>query len=142
MHRSLSVHLLFAIAVSALVPWLAMAQAQNATVSGTVTAPSGGTVHGATVVLTNTVSSTTATVVTKEDGTFQFPNLIPALYDIRVSIKGFRDVVQRGIVVSVNASSRPVRCAYPAANPARDRKPGLAVASVDTPGATGVPAAF
>src|ERR1035438_215516 len=106
MHRSLSVHLLFAIAVSALVPWLAMAQAQNATVSGTVTDPSGGTVPGATVVLTNTVSSTTATVVTKEDGTFQFPNLIPALYDIRVSIKGFRDVVQRGIVVSVNASLR------------------------------------
>ena len=106
MYRSLAVRLLYAIAVAALVPCLAMAQAQNATLSGTVTDPSGGTVPGATVVVTNTVSSTTATVVTKEDGTFQFPNLVPAPYDIRVSIKGFRDVLQRGIVVSVNASLR------------------------------------
>lgn len=106
MLRSLPVRLLFAIAVSALVPCLVIAQAQNATVSGTVTDPSGGTVPGATVVVTNTVSGTIARVVTKDDGTFQFPNLVPALYDIRVSIKGFRDVLQRGIVVSVNASLR------------------------------------
>jgi hypothetical protein len=106
MRSRLPVWLSVIIAVSVLMPVAAMAQAQNATLGGTITDPSGSTIPGANVVLTNTVSGTTARVETKEDGTFVFPNLVPITYDIRVSAKGFRDFLQRGIVVNLNDSLR------------------------------------
>ena len=88
-----------------LVP-VALAQTSNATIGGTVLDQSGATVPGASVTLTNTVSGTSTTVVTKEDGTFQFPNLVPAKYDLKASAKTFRDFIQRGLEVHLNETVR------------------------------------
>ena len=69
---------------------IAIAQTSNATVAGSVADQTGGTIPNASVRLTNSVTGTATTVVTKEDGTFQFPNLVPGTYDITATAKTFR----------------------------------------------------
>lgn len=108
MHRILRLILFVPWILIALVP-VALAQTSNATIGGTVLDQSGATVPGASVTLTNTVSGTSTTVVTKEDGAFQFPNLVPAKYDLQATAKTFRDFIQRDSkFTSTNPSARPL----------------------------------
>src|SRR6266478_4671923 len=69
----------------------AMGQAiSTGTIQGVVMDPTGASVAGATVTLTNTDTSTTRTGVTNESGRYVFANIPPAKYDVSINKTGFR----------------------------------------------------
>src|SRR5216683_2352487 len=80
---------------------VAHAQVTGATLSGTVTDPSGGVVANATVSATNTATAVIREVTSDSAGLYTIPNLIPGPYDIRISATGFSMSVQSGVTLSV-----------------------------------------
>ena len=59
-------------------------------------------VPGADVTLTATETGTVSKIQTRDTGLFRFPNLQAGAYELTVSAKGFRDLVQRRISLSIN----------------------------------------
>ena len=84
----------------------AYAQTSNGSVVGTVTDPSGAIIPGTTIVLKNTGTNTSETVVTGAAGNFTFSNLNPSTYDITATKQGFASLTQSGINVQVGAVVR------------------------------------
>ncbi|HXC30843.1 MAG TPA: TonB-dependent receptor [Verrucomicrobiae bacterium] len=80
---------------------VAHAQVTGATVSGTVTDPSGGVVAGATVTATNTATAVARETNTDSAGLYTIPNLIPGTYDIKITATGFSTSVQSGLTLAV-----------------------------------------
>ena len=81
-------------------------QSLNVSLSGTVTDPSGGVVPDAQLTLTSTTTGSQVKSMTGPDGLFTFQNLSADAYDLKVSAGGFRDFLQRGIVIRVNEKLR------------------------------------
>jgi hypothetical protein len=77
------------------------AQVVGATLTGTVTDPSGGALVGATVSVTDTATAVTRQVTADSAGIYTIPNLIPGPYDIRVSATGFSTTVRSGVTLTV-----------------------------------------
>lgn len=77
-------------------PHTALAQG-NGRVSGTVTDTSGAVVPGASVTATQTSTGLVLSTVTSGEGTFVFPSLVPSVYDVSVSSKGFQNYTERGL---------------------------------------------
>src|SRR5215472_17433820 len=73
---------------------VAHAQVTGATVSGTISDPSGGIVANATVSATNTATAITRDVTSDSAGLYTIPNLVPGLYDIKVTAMGFSTSLQ------------------------------------------------
>ncbi|MFB3777611.1 MAG: carboxypeptidase regulatory-like domain-containing protein, partial [Bryobacteraceae bacterium] len=84
----------------ALVPLL-LAQSETGSMMGTITDPSGAAVPGAEVVVRNTGTSVTFVSVTDATGIWRAPQLVPGVYEISVSAKGFSTMVRRDINVRV-----------------------------------------
>ncbi len=82
------------------------AQTSYGSIVGTVTDPSGATIPGTAVVLKNTVTNASQTVVTGSAGSFSFVNLNPSSYDITAKKQGFESLTQSGINVQVGAVVR------------------------------------
>ena len=61
-------------------------------VVGTVTDPTGAIIAGATVTLTDTATNAVKTATTNESGRYNFPNILPAKYNVAISKTGFRQV--------------------------------------------------
>jgi carboxypeptidase family protein/TonB-dependent receptor-like protein len=80
---------------------VAHAQVTGATVSGTVTDPSGGVVANATVTATNTATSITRDVTSDSAGLYTIPNLVPGPYDFKVAAAGFSTSVQSALNLAV-----------------------------------------
>src|SRR5512132_3481423 len=80
---------------------IALAQA-NAKVSGTVTDPNGAAVPGAVVKLVNQGTKIEIETTTHDDGYFNFANLNPAMYILRVELQGFKGVQSATFEVGVN----------------------------------------
>lgn len=83
----------------------ARAQALNATLSGTVTDPSGAAVPDAELTLTNKATSFKTKATSNERGEYTFRNLTPGSYDLEVSKTGFENYIQKDIVVTINAAA-------------------------------------
>src|ERR1700675_3317529 len=75
--------------------------APTGSVNGLVTDPSGATVVGATITLIDKATNTPRTTTANEAGRYIFANVDPGTYDIRVSMKGFRQSVASGQEVVV-----------------------------------------
>ena len=84
-------------------PYLAQAQAVGATLSGQITDSSGSVIVGATVAIKNLGTQDTRQVVTNSDGLYSAPNLLPGLYEVNVTAKGFGKTVQTGLTLTVGA---------------------------------------
>src|SRR3984957_2517935 len=84
----------------------ALAQSTAGRVLGTVTDPSGASVAGATVVVTDTQRGTTRTLTTDSSGEYVAPDLIPGTYKIRVEAKGFKTVERPSVAVEVATDIR------------------------------------
>jgi Carboxypeptidase regulatory-like domain len=92
-----------------LLPWLAAAQVDRATLTGIVTDSAGGVLPGATVTVTNAATNFSSQQQTTSSGSFLFVNLIPGVYEITIELTGFKksvqtqilEVGQRGRVVGV-----------------------------------------
>src|SRR2546428_11658038 len=72
-----------------------------AQVSGTVTDPSGSSVVGAQVTVTETEKHTVRPAVTDALGKYTFPNLPVGPYKLEVKASGFKEYVQSGLVLQV-----------------------------------------
>src|SRR6266699_3628011 len=100
MSRRLSVVLiLFAAAV--LSASYAYAQVSGATVSGTITDPSGAAIAGAKVTITNTATGVARDVTADAAGFYQAPNLLPGPYEVTASASGFSTTKQSNLTLTV-----------------------------------------
>jgi hypothetical protein len=81
----------------------ARGQVTGATLSGLVTDEQGSPVPDASVKIKNLGTGVTREVDTNSDGLYSAPNLIPGNYDVTISAKGFQNVVQRAVTLTVGA---------------------------------------
>jgi hypothetical protein len=82
------------------------AQDTNASLSGTVSDPSGAAVAGAKLTLTNEATGFQSAFVSDETGGYSFRNLTPGKYDLNAAAPGFKTQDQKGIELAVNQSAR------------------------------------
>ncbi|HUP40952.1 MAG TPA: TonB-dependent receptor [Vicinamibacterales bacterium] len=92
--------------VTLLVPGVARAQFDAATVLGNVTDQSGGAVPGATVSLTNLATGIRAATVSSSIGAYQFLNVRIGTYRIEAELQGFTKASISDVNVTVNARQR------------------------------------
>jgi hypothetical protein len=85
---------------------LAYGQSTFGVVLGTVTDPSGAAAAGATVKLTNTGENTIRTVVSKEDGAYEFQNAKPGEYSVEITKPGFRTFAAKGLTLVARQALR------------------------------------
>lgn len=79
----------------------ARAQVTGATLTGTVTDPSGAVIPNAKVSVKNTATGVARDVTANSTGIYTAPNLLPGSYDITISASGFSTEVRSGIVLTV-----------------------------------------
>src|SRR6202140_5277809 len=77
------------------------AQVDAGSILGTVTDASGGSVHGATVTLTNEGTNASLSTTTRDDGTYKFSPVRIGSYKLTATIQGFSTVTQKNVVVNV-----------------------------------------
>lgn len=77
------------------------AQEFRASIRGKVTDPNGAVVPGATVTIKNVETNVQATANTNEDGTYDFPLLLPGKYTLSVTAQGFSTSARDGIELRV-----------------------------------------
>lgn len=71
---------------------------------GRVSDPTGAIIPSASVTATQTDTGTTTTVKTNETGMYVFPSLRPSGYSIVISASGFKNFVEKNIVLQANQS--------------------------------------
>src|SRR2546426_5256585 len=90
-------------AITVLSPNQACAQVAGATLSGTISDPTGAVIPAAVVSIRDTATGIIRTVSADSAGLYTAPNLRPSTYDITVSFPGFSTQVQSGITLTVGA---------------------------------------
>ena len=80
--------------------------AQNATVVGTVTDPSGAAVANATITITHIETAQAYHLTTNSDGQYVAPDLPIGHYNIKVEAAGFKVAEQKGVVLQVGDRAR------------------------------------
>src|SRR3954453_21788922 len=70
-------------------------------ISGTVTDPQGAQVADASVIVTNTETSVSATLTTNSSGFYQAPSLIPGPYRVSVEAPGFKKANRPNLVLAM-----------------------------------------
>jgi len=81
-------------------------QDTNASLSGTVTDPSGAVIPGAKLTLTNQATAFQSNFVSDATGEYNFYNLPPGKYTLAVTATGFKSTTQTGVQLSVNQTAR------------------------------------
>jgi outer membrane receptor protein involved in Fe transport len=84
----------------------AHAQVLYGSVVGQVEDPSGAMIPKAAVVLTNKQTGAVRETTTDDAGRFSVLNLLPGLYDVKVTASGFRTLSRTDIDVSINTVTR------------------------------------
>ncbi|HEY4763720.1 MAG TPA: carboxypeptidase regulatory-like domain-containing protein [Candidatus Sulfotelmatobacter sp.] len=84
----------------------ASALAQEATVLGTVTDPTGASVPNAAIVITETETGVTRNLTTNSDGQYVAPDLHIGQYTVRVSATGFKAAEQKNLTLAVGDRTR------------------------------------
>ena len=82
------------------------AQDTTGTILGTVTDPSGASVPKAEVVVTNTQTNISTTVVTTDSGAYTVPNLNPGTYTVSIRMPGFQGANLSNIAISAGDRRR------------------------------------
>jgi hypothetical protein len=83
-----------------------VAAAQDATIIGTITDPSGSVIPNVKVTTTNSETGLTRTIQTNDSGQFAFPELKIGHYDLKAEAAGFKTAEQKGIVLQVGDRTR------------------------------------
>jgi hypothetical protein len=86
----------------ALIPCGRLMASVTASISGTVTDPSGAIVPGCTVTATNVDTGASTTQSTNAQGFYSFPSLALGKYSIKVQQTGFKVYTETGVVLDVN----------------------------------------
>ncbi len=85
---------------------LSFGQDTNASLSGTVSDPSGAAIPGAKLTLTNQATGFQSTFVSDAAGEYSFRNLTPGKFDLSASAPGFKSTDQKGIELAINQAAR------------------------------------
>ena len=83
------------------VPITTRAQATTGTISGTVTDESKAVLPGVTVVVKNTETGATRTLVTDERGGFRALNLTPGIYSVSAELQGFTSARRENLTLEI-----------------------------------------
>ncbi len=96
------------LALLCLVVLVPVGSAQNtgAQLTGTITDPSGAVVPGAEVTLTAVETWVALKTTSSPDGLYSFFNLTGGHFELTVTLKGFREFVQRGLRIGLNEKAR------------------------------------
>ena len=81
------------------------AQATTGTLSGTVKDGTGAVLPGATIVITNTDTQLTRTIVTDVRGHYAAPDLPPGPYSVKGTLQGFNAALRTGITLTVGSEA-------------------------------------
>lgn len=73
------------------------------TLSGTVTDPQGAVIPAATVTITNVATAAARETSTNERGVYQFPQVAPGTYKLRVEATGFKAHLEERVQLLINA---------------------------------------
>ncbi len=73
----------------------------TATVSGTITDANGAVLAGADVEMTDTATNQSQKLATNSEGRYLFPTVLPGVYKLAVTAKGFRQAVVTALKVDV-----------------------------------------
>src|SRR6266849_1400913 len=79
------------------------AQVDAGSILGTVTDASGGSVHGATVTLTNEGTNASLSTTTGSDGGYKFTPVRIGSYKLTATLQGFSTITQKNVIVNVGA---------------------------------------
>ena len=79
------------------------AQIVGGTISGKVTDASGAAIAGAKISIRNLATGVSTTTATNAQGIYVVPNLLPGIYEARISMTGFETFVQKDITVAVGS---------------------------------------
>ena len=93
---------LFVCAVFLCAGSIALGQAGRGSINGLVTDPSGAVVNGAKVTALNHATGVALRTVTSEAGLYSFVSLTPGVYVVTASQKGFENVAQDNVPVTVD----------------------------------------
>src|SRR6202171_3002360 len=80
-------------------------QVTGATLSGTISDPSGGVIPGAQISIRNIATGISKDFQADSDGYYTAPNLAPGTYEVRVTAKGFNTVVST-VTLAVGAQQQ------------------------------------
>jgi hypothetical protein len=84
----------------------ARAQSVYGSIFGTVSDSTGAAVSGATVTVKDEAKGTVVTATSNAAGDYSVPHLIPDVYDIKVTAKGFKSFETKGISVEADTAPR------------------------------------
>src|SRR5262245_36769327 len=79
------------------------AMAQNASVSGTVTDPSGAAITGAAITALHVDTGVTSSTTTNTAGLFVFPSLPPGAYTLSAEQPGFRKAAVEKVMLDIGS---------------------------------------
>ena len=85
---------------------IAAAQEITASITGTVTDPSGTVVPDARVTALDVNRSTSSVTQTNTAGIYVFPRITPGEYEVSVELQGFRKAIRAGINLELNQRAR------------------------------------
>jgi len=94
------------VVLAALFSASAFAQKVTGSVTGAVTDPQGAVVPGATVTLTDVQTSFARTATSSTAGSYDFQELDPGTYTVKVSKAGFREYLATSVEVHVSSVTR------------------------------------
>jgi hypothetical protein len=84
----------------------ALAQSTSGRVLGSITDPSGASVAGATVVVTDAERGSSRTLTTDASGDYVVPDLMPGTYKIHVEARGFKSLERPNVTIEVATDVR------------------------------------
>src|SRR6476620_6908328 len=84
----------------------ALAQTNNASVTGFVQDPSGAYIPGVSVTATNTQTGVASTAVTNESGAYNIPSLLPGVYKLSAELPGFKSRVFNDVQLGASNAAR------------------------------------
>lgn len=103
--KKLGPQILFGLFIALLASVAAQAQDRGG-ITGTVTDPSGASLSGAVIKVTNLARAETISLASTASGQYTAVNLIPGIYEVRVEVPGFRPSVLTGVEVKVDEVAR------------------------------------
>src|SRR5512143_2768740 len=95
--------LLTLVALGLIIAGAMWAQTTFGVIRGRVLDPTGAAIPKVNVVVTNTGTNISRTVVTSDTGAYETGYLQPGTYSVTAEASGFRKFVSEGIVLSANA---------------------------------------
>ena len=75
-------------------------------ITGVVTDPTGAVVANASVTVTNPATNLTRKVATNSSGNYNFPALLPGIYNVRAEVQGFQAEARTNIELQVQQTAR------------------------------------